>query len=294
MGGERIQLRAPAVRSVVVSHEQTPEPQLPAGVRIESRVGAPTGVSLRRLDPPRQTLTEQAYDALHTAIADIPLYDGHHDGHLDERALAAQLGISRTPVREALLRLQVEGIVRMVPRRGVFLVRKSKDALIEVILASAALESMAARLAAARASDEDIASLRTQFLAFGTARSTGPKAGSPQGSAVQAAADPPLSIDEYSALNVAFHQRIVDLAHSELFSTEVARLLVHMRAIRHSTIGDAGRMARSVVDHMHIVEALEARDADLVERYVRQHALQLAEHVRTHLPEIDPPTSTSD
>lgn len=239
---------------------------------------------LRNLQP--QTLTARAYDELRRAIAEVPVYDGHHDGHLDERALAAELGISRTPVREALLRLENEGIVQTVPRRGVYVVRKTRDEIIEVILASAALESMAARLAAARASDAEIAALRTRFLRFcdddtagedeAGGDATRPKRGVPQ-----------IAIDEYSELNVSFHQRIVDLARSELFSQQVSRLQVHMRAVRHSTMADSGRLARSVVDHTHIVEALEVRDPDAVERHVRQHALDLAEHVRTHLHHLD-------
>lgn len=227
------------------------------------------------------TLTERAYEELHRAIASLPIYDGTHDGHLDERALAAQLGISRTPVREALLRLESEGIVRTVPRRGVYVVRKTKEEIIEVILASAALESMAARLAATRASDAEIAALRNEFLDVLGPR--GPAEEPGRSEAVPAGTVPPeIAIDEYSALNVTFHQRIVDLARSELFSQHVARLQLHMRAIRTTAMGDAGRLGRSVVDHTHIVEALEHRDADLVEAHVRQHALDLADHVRQH------------
>lgn len=228
---------------------------------------------LRTLQP--QTLTARAYQELRRAISEMPVYDGRHDGHLDERALAAELGISRTPVREALLRLEHEGIVQTVPRRGVFVVRKTVQEIVEVILASAALESMAARLAADRASDAEIGGLRTRFLQF------------PQ----RDGAAPQIAIDEYSELNVTFHQRIVDLARSELFSQEVSRLQIHMRAVRHSTIGDSGRLARSVVDHTHIVEALEARDADAVERHVRQHAMDLADHVRAALPDLGAPAS---
>lgn len=233
--------------------------------------GLATGLKLRAPKP--QSLTSVAYESLRQAIADIPIYDGHHDGHLDERAIAEQLGISRTPVREALLRLQSEGVVKVIPRRGAYIVRKTKDEIIEVILASAALESMAARLAATRATQAEIAALRSRFLQL-------PPGDDP------ASGEPGLPIDEYSELNVAFHQRIVDLARSELFSQSVARLQVHMRAIRHSTIGDTGRFARSVVDHTHIVEALEARDLDLVEKRVRQHAIDLAEHVRIDLPDF--------
>ena len=216
------------------------------------------------------TLTSRAYDVLRQAIAGMPIYDGSDDDHwLDERALAEGLGISRTPVREALLRLESEGVVRAVPRKGIYVVRKTKAEIIEVILASAALEGMAARMAAERATDAEIADL--------AARShvdlSGP-AGNRQ---------PAVPLNEYSQLNLAFHQRIVELAHSELFSQLISRLQIHMRAIRQETIGDDGRMAHSVVDHAHIVEALQARDADAVEARVRQHAVDLAEHVRVNV-----------
>jgi len=215
------------------------------------------------------TLTSRAYDVLRQAIADMPIYDGGDDDHwLDERALAEGLGISRTPVREALLRLESEGVVRAVPRKGIYVVKKTKAEIIEVILASAALEGMAARMAAERATDAEIADLARFHVGL---------PGSDDGQ------EPAVPLNEYSQLNLAFHQRIVELAHSELFSQLISRLQIHMRAIRQGTIGDDGRMAHSVVDHAHIVEALQARDADAVDARVRQHAVDLAEHVRVNV-----------
>ena len=69
-------------------------------------------------------------------------------------------GVSRTPVREAMAQLEREGFVRSVPRRGVYVVRKTKREVIEMITAWAALESMAARLITQNAADEEIAALR--------------------------------------------------------------------------------------------------------------------------------------
>jgi DNA-binding GntR family transcriptional regulator len=215
------------------------------------------------------TLTSRAYDILRQAIADMPIYDGSDDDHrLDERALAESLGISRTPVREALLRLEHEGVVRTVPRKGIYVVRKTKQEIIEVILASAALEGMAARLAAERATDDEITDLIARFPEF--SEPTGGRR-------------PTMPLGQYSQLNLDFHQRITELAHSELFSQHILRLQIHMRAIRKGTIGDEDRMAHSSVDHAHIIEALKGRDADLVEARVRQHALDLAEHVRLNV-----------
>jgi DNA-binding GntR family transcriptional regulator len=111
-----------------------------------------------------------------------------------------------------------------------------------------------------RAGDEEIGSLRKLFSKFeeGEVRSR---------------------LDEYSVANLRFHQRIVELGHSELIANMADGLLVHVRAIRRHTIGESDRVERSIVDHMQIIEALEARDAELAERLVRDHALNLARHV---------------
>src|SRR5580765_6771127 len=110
--------------------------------------------------------TEKAYAALKDVITGMNLYDSHDEIRLDERQLASDLGVSRTPVREALAQLEREGFVRSVPRRGVFVVRKTRREVIELITAWAALEGMAARLATQSASDQEIAGLRRMFAKF--------------------------------------------------------------------------------------------------------------------------------
>jgi DNA-binding GntR family transcriptional regulator len=207
------------------------------------------------------TFRLKAYEALRDAIADMYIYDSTDEVRLDERHLAQVLGVSRTPIREALLRLENDGIVRNIPRRGVFVVRKTKREIVEIITVWAALESFAARLVVEHASDEAIASLRQIFATY-------------QGDgAVET------HIDEYSDANLAFHQRILELSDCPTLYETAKTLFVHMRAIRHKTIAEDRRFERSICDHMEIIEALEARDADLAERLVREHALDLAAHV---------------
>jgi DNA-binding GntR family transcriptional regulator len=210
------------------------------------------------------SVAQLAYDALRNAILGMDAYEPGADLRLDEKTLAAGLGVSRTPVREALARLEHEGLVQIMPRRGVYVVRKSKAEIIEMIVAWAALESMTARLTCERASDEEVASLRQLFSSFedGEVRSR---------------------LDEYSVANLRFHQRIIELGHSQLIANIADKLMIHVRAIRRHTIGDADRAERSIVDHMQIIEALEDRDAELAERLVRDHALNLARHVELTL-----------
>jgi DNA-binding GntR family transcriptional regulator len=207
------------------------------------------------------SIAQLAYEALRAAILAMDVHNPEADLRLDEKELAADLGVSRTPVRHALARLEHEGLVRIVPRRGVYIVRKSTREIIEMITAWAALEGMAARLTCERATDEEIAGLRRLFATFENGKLR-------------------LRLNEYSAANLRFHQRIIELGRSPLLVDMANGLLVHMRAIRGRTIGDDDRAERSIVDHIHIIEALEARDAELSERLVRDHALDLADHVR--------------
>ncbi|HWE11539.1 MAG TPA: GntR family transcriptional regulator [Solirubrobacteraceae bacterium] len=206
------------------------------------------------------SVAQLAYAAIRNAVLAMDAYDPNADLRLDEKRLASGLGVSRTPVREALARLAHEGLVEIIPRRGVRVVRKSKAEIVEMIIAWAALEAMAARLATERAPDRDLAGLRGLFSEF-------------EGGELRS------HLDEYSAANLRFHQRIIELGHSQLIADMADDLLVHVRAIRRHTIGEGDRVERSIVDHLHIIEALEARETDLAERLVRDHALNLARHV---------------
>src|SRR5664279_4072504 len=160
---------------------------------------------------------DQAYAALKQAITEADIYAHRDEIRLDDRALARALGVSRTPIREAMTLLEQEGFLRTEPRRGIFIVRKTKKQIIEMIEMWAALESMAARLATINASDADIAALRTMFDEFRTTT-------------------PAEHIDEYSDANIAFHQAIIALSGSHLMGKTIENLFIHVRAIRRMTI----------------------------------------------------------
>src|SRR6476620_5419936 len=187
------------------------------------------------------TFADRAYTALKDTIVSLNVYGQPGEVRLDERQLASDLGISRTPVREAMAQLEREGFVRSVPRRGIYVVRKSKQEVIEMITAWAALESMAARLITQNASTEEIASLRRMFATFenGEARA---------------------HLDEYSEANIEFHQTIIRMSKDHVLIDLAANLFTHMRMIRRKTIGEQDRVERSIRDHINIIEALEARD----------------------------------
>src|SRR5580700_9706339 len=226
--------------------------------RIFQRVPTATPLALAPLNA--KSLRDQAYARLKAAIADTDIYDPQQELRLDERQLTTALGVSRTPIREALSLLEQEGFIRTIPRRGIYIIRKSKRQIIEMIQMWAALESMAARLATLHAPDAEIAKLRHLFDEFQNS-------------------PPNEHLDEYSDANIAFHTEVIRLGGSQTIIDATKNLLLHVRAVRRATISQSDRASRSIIDHLKIIEALEKRDTELAERLTRQHTLDLAAHV---------------
>lgn len=207
------------------------------------------------------SLKDHIYEVLKASIMELDIYAPDANLRMDERTLAEQLGISRTPIREAIMRLEQEGFVEIQARRGVFIKRKSLDEVLEMITVWAALESMAARLACAEATDREIACLRrlqTQFTQR-TAKA---------------------HLDEYSEANIAFHLEILKLSKCGMLQKIAEGLFTHLKAVRRKGLEDAARADRSVTDHMAIIEAIEARDADRAGELVREHTLRLHDYLR--------------
>ena len=217
-----------------------------------------------------RVLKDQVYTILREAISNMDIYSTPNPPRLDERKLADEIGVSRTPVREALSRLEQEGFVRNIPRRGTFVVRKTKREVLEVVHAMAALESMAARLATEHVSDADIVRLHKLCDPYDDEEARA-------------------HINEYSDANVEFHQTLIGLSQCDLIKSMADSLFLHMRAIRAEALKDLEhhRSDQSVADHRRIIDALEQRDADKVEKLVREHALSLARHIEEYALYLD-------
>lgn len=206
------------------------------------------------------TLKDHTFTVLRAAILDMDIYGPDVDLRLDERKLAEKLGVSRTPIREALARLAQEDLVQIVPRKGVFVCRKTRKEILDMVVTWAALESMAARLATENATDADLAALRKFAMKHSS-------------DAVRA------DIEEYSDANIRFHQMILELSGCALLGVTAEGLFIHMQAVRRRAMGESDRARKSVVDHMEIIEALLARDPDLAARRVREHTMRLHDHI---------------
>ena len=203
-------------------------------------------------------LRRLASDAIKRAITEMDIYGQRGEIRLDERQLSRDLGVSRTPIREALSLLEQEGFVRSIPRRGMYIVRKTKRQIVEMITVWAAIESVAAMLVCERATAEELAELRT---------------------IAEFRKDPHDFVDEYSNANMVFHQAIIRMSGSALMVELTDNLFIHMRAIRSVTMRQDDRAHRSLIDHLNIVAMLEARNGELAAKLVRDHSLGLAAHI---------------
>jgi DNA-binding GntR family transcriptional regulator len=203
----------------------------------------------------------KVYDVLKQAIIEMDIYSSSEPRWIDERQISEKLGISRTPIREALAVLEREGFVASVPRKGTFVVRKTKREIVEMIEAWAALESMAVRLITLRASDQEIATLRKLFSAFNETYK------------------PSEHLTEYSKANIDFHQAVIRLSGSKTLFSLTNDLLLHVRGIRQITINRAYRSDQTIYDHLAIIDALERRETELAERLSREHTLVLARYI---------------
>jgi len=180
---------------------------------------------------------------------------------LDEVQLAEQLKISRTPLREALKVLTVEGLVRHEPRRGCFVNEVTEKDLDEIFPVIALLEGRCAWEAARNASDADIAAL--EDLHQKLARHAKAK-----------------RINEYYEANFAIHEAIIALADNRWLAMVIGDLRKIVRLARLQQLHAPGRLEQSLSEHLAVFAALKARDADGAEAAMRTHLQRQREALR--------------
>jgi DNA-binding GntR family transcriptional regulator len=172
---------------------------------------------------------------------------------LGEESLAKQLGISRTPIREALLRLHSEGLVDMPPNRPAAVQSFTQDDLFEMHSLRAVLEGYAAAQAASRLTDEDFAALRASVDRYGKLQKEDK--------------DLPRLVDE----NFTFHGRIVDAAASQRLSAMIRQVSAVPLIYKSYMTYSRENRTTAYQHHAGILEALEARDAAEAERRMKAH-----------------------
>ena len=206
------------------------------------------------------SLSERAYEAIKESILKIDMTQMKDEDHIDERGLSESLGISRTPLREAINRLVMEGYLKVVPRKGVYLVKKSKKEISEILLVRAVLEGMAARLAVKHVTEKEIQKMKDLFEPFGESSTGG-------------------QFLKYSDANIEFHELVLRTSQCGKLIELAGNLFDHIRWIRFRTIVFEDRFTKMQKEHLAIIEALEKRDQDLAEKRMRFHIEGLAQYI---------------
>lgn len=169
---------------------------------------------------------------------------------IDEQRLAAEWGISRTPLREALKVLAVEGLVTMKLRRGAYVTEMSREDVTQIYHLLAVLEADAAAEVARQAADAQIAELR----------------------ALHDKLEKQVRQREaFFVTNERFHMRLLEIAGNRWRTQIVLDLRKVMKLNRHHSLFKSGRITESLEEHRAVMQALEARDATKAQRLVRVH-----------------------
>lgn len=205
-----------------------------------------------------RSLRDHVHERLRRAIVAGSFRQGER---LNERQLADMLGVSTTPVKDAILRLESEGLVRTEARRGVFVLFSARQAL-EMALARAALESVMAHIAANRVTDAEIAELSSLIddMEHATDHS---------------------ELEDLVNLNEAYHGTIHRISGCPYLERSLDGQRMYDHAQRIALLSEQSERRQGFVEHQGIFAALAARDPALAERKMRSHIVRSAKsHVR--------------
>lgn len=198
---------------------------------------------------PRVNVSEAAYSAVKQVLLSTKYSPG---GRVDIEELCRDLGVSRTPVFDALNRLEAEGLVEIVPRKGVYLVTLSEEKARELYVVREILEGMATKLAAKNLTEKHIEQLR--------------KALEKQSSCLAKN-----DTEGYASATIKFHNTIVEAAGNKTLERILNAVYSQMEALRLRTLYLPKRLRQSFAEHERIFEALLKRNPENSERVAREH-----------------------
>jgi DNA-binding GntR family transcriptional regulator len=213
---------------------------MPANISKKSEVvPRPTTGSARRAGRPRTaTASSRIYSDLRAELVSLRRRPGEA---IPEAEIALSYGVSRTPVREAILKLADEGLVEIFPQSGIFVARIPLAALPEAIIVRSALEQTTARLAAERATSSQILNLHSILQRQREADSAGDN-------------------DAFHGADEAFHAAIAEIAKYPGIWKLIQQVKIHVDRYRRLTLPQSGRMTLVIAEHVTILSAIEARD----------------------------------
>jgi len=227
-------------------------------VEVEARVAwtLPEGRNVPTLG---EALAEQAYELLRDAVISQQIPAG---ARLSVPELARRLGISRSPVREAIARLVHERLAISEVRRGAVVASVSREDLIEIYDVREVLEGLACRLAAERITDQELAALDQLVVSHRSAVDAG-------------------DVAEHMMLDQSFHAAIRAATHNSRLVEGLDRLQGQIRMAMATTRRSPGGMKQALAEHEEVLAALRRRDPGLAEQVGRGHIARLRRELGT-------------
>ena len=213
--------------------------------------------------PKRTNLRDQVYDILKKRIIFRQIESGKK---INEEDLAKSLGVSRTPIRETLLRLEHEGIVKIIPRRGAFVVSQSKEKVIDLFQVREVLEGLIARLATENMKSELLGRLKRCLEKVSSADGDNNR------------------LLKYTRADVEFHALLLESCDNELLKSMMESVNTHLQMVRLRTVALPGRAEQTVREHYEIVAAIEKRDSTLAEKLMRKHVASVRRDALKNMP----------
>ncbi|HZK86694.1 MAG TPA: GntR family transcriptional regulator [Syntrophomonas sp.] len=201
-------------------------------------------------------LRELVLEAIREAIKNGSLQPRER---LMEIQLADELGVSRTPVREALRKLELEGFIVMVPRKGAYVSDLTMKDVADVFEIRAALEGLAAALAAERITEEELETMERLLVEKGEA----------------------INLDDIGklvAVDTKFHEAMYQASRNERLSAIISNLREQIQRFRLTSLSIPGRKEDSLREHRNLLEAIQARDIQLARQLAQEH-IENAENV---------------
>lgn len=205
------------------------------------------------------SLERLAYNTLKDAILSFQLLPGDA---LVEADLAHQLAISKTPVRDALLRLEKEGLVVKIPYTGVRVAEINQRTLIEIFQIRSALEGLSAFLAVSNFSEADVQQAQGLIAAHQKALESG-------------------DIEQASRINRMFHDLLIQRSQNQRLAEILANLDDHLRRYRLLSFYQKGRPIKSVNEHRAVLHAIEAHDSKAAEQAMNAHLLSVLQDLES-------------
>jgi DNA-binding GntR family transcriptional regulator len=207
----------------------------------------------RRLIPVKldnyKPLREIVFESLREAIINGILEPGER---LMEIQLAEEMGVSRTPVREAIRKLELEGFVVMIPRKGAYVAGISMKDIADVFEIRAALESLAAGLAAERITEEELEQLERTLVRNSEVTEIN-------------------NLDALVDIDTDFHDVLYKASRNERLVQIISNLREQIQRFRKASLSHPGRMKDALGEHKKMVEAISERNVELAQNLAREH-----------------------